>query len=159
MEYKIVKTNKILIVGLSATANFLNTNQITGQLARQFMSRVGEVKHRKDNFKLSLHKYSNFNISEFNPNQTFKKWIGVEVDNLQSVPEQMETLTIDAGKYLVINFEGTITAFVNFWQDIHFNWLPNSEFEIDNRPHFERLGPDYNPNQAINKEEIWIPIK
>ena len=40
MEYKIVKTDKILIVGLNATANFLNTNQITGQLARQFMPRV-----------------------------------------------------------------------------------------------------------------------
>ncbi|WP_336065608.1 GyrI-like domain-containing protein [Mesoflavibacter sp. CH_XMU1404-2] len=159
MEYKIVKTDKILIVGLSATANFLNTNQITGQLARQFMPRVGEVIHRKDNFKLSLHDYSNFNISEFNPNQTFQKWIGVEVNNLQSVPGQMETLTIYAGKYLVINFEGTIEAFVGFWQDLHFNWLPNSEFDIDNRPHFERLGPDYNPNQAVNKEEIWIPIK
>ena len=92
MEYKIVKTDKILIVGLSATANFLNTNQITGQLARQFMPRVGEVIHRKDNFKLSLHDYSNFNISEFNPNQTFQKWIGVEVNNLQSVPGQMEML-------------------------------------------------------------------
>lgn len=71
----------------------------------------------------------------------------------------MQSLTINAGKYLVINFEGTIEDFVSFWQDIHFNWLPNSEFKIDNRPHFERLGPEYNPNQAVNKEEIWIPIK
>ncbi|MBN2867186.1 MAG: GyrI-like domain-containing protein [Flavobacteriaceae bacterium] len=159
MEYKIIKTDKIKIVGLSATANFLNTHQITGQLARQFMPRIGEVKHRKDNFKLSLQKYSNFNISEFNPNQTFQKWIGVEVDSLQFISEHMEALTIDAGKYLVINFEGTVEAFVSFWQDIHFNWLPNSGFELDNRPHFERLGTDYNPNQAVNKEEIWIPVK
>lgn len=159
MEYKIVNTDKIIIVGLSATASFLNANQITSQLARQFMPRIGEVKHRKDTFRLSLQKYSNFNISEFNPNQTFQKWIGVEVDNLQFIPDHMETLTIDIGRYLVVNFEGTIEAFVNFWQDIHYNWLPNSEFEIDNRPHFERLGQDYNPNQAVNKEEIWIPIK
>ena len=71
MEYKIVRPINFNC-RLSATANFLNTNQITGQLARQFMPRVEEVTHRKDNFKLSLHKYSSFNISELIPIKRFK---------------------------------------------------------------------------------------
>ena len=60
----------------------------------------------------------------------------LEVDNLQSVPEHMETLTIDPGRYLVVNFEGTIAAFVSFWQDFILIGYQIQNFEIDNRPSF-----------------------
>ena len=60
---------------------------------------------------------------------------------------------------LVIDFKGSIPDFIKFWQNIHSSWLPNSKFELDDRPHFERLPPSYNPMRTINEEEIWIPIK
>lgn len=38
-------------------------------------------------------------------------------------------------------------------------WLPNSEYLLDNRPYFERLGEKYKNEYLSTEEEIWIPIK
>ena len=159
MTYKVVDSQEILVIGLSAEANFHNISQVTPQLARQFMPRLDEIKSRKDTFTLSLQNYNYFDFKTFNPNETFDKWVGIEVTSLEDVPEKMKTLTITSGRYLVIDFKGSIPDFITFWQNMHSTWLPNSEFELDDRPHFERLPPSYNPMQPINEEEIWIPIK
>ena len=34
-----------------------------------------------------------------------------------------------------------------------------NQFEVDNRPHFEIFGEDYNPQNDFAEEEIWIPIR
>mgnify|MGYP003843412957 CR=1 FL=1 len=75
------------------------------------------------------------------------------------VPEKMDAMSITSGRYLVIDFKGSIPDFIKFWQNIHSSWLPNSKFELEDRPHFEKLPPSYNPMLPINEEEIWIPIK
>ena len=159
MKYRIVNHKKLHVVGLKAEANFRNIHLVTPQLARQFMPRVKEIKYRKDAFKLSLQNYNHFNYKTFNPDEAFEKWVGVEVNNLNEVPNAMETLIITSGKYLVIDFKGSIPEFIKFWQHIHTTWLPNSDFELDNRPHFERLPPSYSPMKEVNEEEIWIPVK
>ena len=159
MTYKVVDSQEILVIGLSAEANFHNISQVTPQLARQFMPRLDEIKSRKDTFTLSLQNYNYFDFKTFNPNETFDKWVGIEVTSLEDVPEKIKTLTITSGRYLVIDFKGSIPDFITFWQNMHSTWLPNSEFELDDRPHFERLPPSYNPMKPINEEEIWIPIK
>ena len=159
MKYRTVESEEVHVVGLKTEASFVNISQITPQLARQFMPRLNEVKNRKDLFTLSLQNYSHFDFKNFNPNDTFEKWIGVEVTNLDTVPKDMQTLSIVSGRYLVIDFKGSIPDFIELWQKIHSSWLPSSEFELDNRPHFERLPQSYNPMQAVNEEEIWIPIK
>ena len=159
MKYRTVEHKGLHVIGIKAEANFHNIHIVTPQLAKQFMPRIEEIKFRKDTFTLSLQSYNHFDYNTFNPDEAFEKWIGVEVNNLDTVPPDMETLIIASGKYLVIDFKGSISEFIKFWQHIHATWLPNSEFELDNRPHFERLPPSYNPMQEINEEEIWIPIK
>ncbi|MFM9945765.1 MAG: GyrI-like domain-containing protein, partial [Bacteroidia bacterium] len=42
---------------------------------------------------------------------------------------------------------------------IYGTWIPNSEYNLDNRPHFEILGEKYKNNHPDSEEEIWIPIK
>lgn len=159
MKYRVVDSKEILVVGLKAETNFHDISQVTPQLAKQFMPRLGDIKSRKDTFTLSLQNYNHFDFKTFNPNETFDKWVGVEVTSLEDVPEKMKTLTITSGRYLVIDFRGLISDFIILWQNIHSSWLPNSEYELDDRPHFEKLPPSYNPMQPVNEEEIWIPIK
>ena len=159
MIYKVVDSKEILVMGLSAEANFHNISQVTAQLARQFMPRLGEIKSRKNAFTLSLQNYNHFDFKTFNPNEKFDKWVGVEVANFEDVPEKMESLTITSGRYLVIDFKGSIPDFITFWHKIHSNWLPNSKYELDDRPHFEILPSSYDPKQIVNEEEIWIPVK
>jgi AraC family transcriptional regulator len=45
------------------------------------------------------------------------------------------------------------------FQYIFGTWLPDSEYLIDNRPHFEILGEKYKNEDPTSEEEIWIPIK
>ncbi len=159
MEYEIVETKSINVIGVKAQASFITNGQVTSQLAKQFMPRLKEITNRKDNYSLSLQNYNGFNIVNLSPTTSFEKWIGVEVNSLDIIPEGLETLKITSGKYLVIDFKGSIPQFMQLWQHIHLDWLPKSEFELDDRPHFERLPFSYNPTQEVNEEEIWIPVK
>lgn len=159
MKYRIVESEEIKIVGLKAEVNFTTNGQVTGQLARQFMPRLNEINHRADEFTVSLQKYSNFDFKEFNPHKTFEKWIGVMVNSFNNLPEGLDTLAISKGKHLVIDFKGSVQQFIELWRELHSSWLTSKGFELDNRPHFEKLPPSYNPMQEANEEEIWVPIK
>ncbi|TQE66329.1 GyrI-like domain-containing protein [Leptospira noguchii] len=37
-------------------------------------------------------------------------------------------------------------------------WLPNSGYKLEHRPHFELLGSKYKNNDPTSEEEVWIPI-
>jgi AraC family transcriptional regulator len=39
------------------------------------------------------------------------------------------------------------------------NGLPDSQYLLDKRPHFEILGKKYKHNHPNSQEEVWIPIK
>ena len=158
MTHRVVKSPEILIVGMKASLSFETISEGTGKLARQFMPRLKEVKNRVGNNTMSLQNHDNFDYHNLPPTRTFEKWIGVEVSNLEDVPEGMETLTIKSGNYLVIDFKGTMQEFIKNWHYIHSQWLPNSEFKLDNRPHFEKLSSKYSPMNVVNEEEIWIPV-
>lgn len=158
MKHRIIQSPEILIVGLKTEMSFKTINEDTGKLARQFMPRLKEVQYRVDNYRLSLQNYNNFDYKNLSPIEAFEKWVGVEVSSFNNVPEGMETLTINAGNYLVIDFKGSMQEFIKNWNYIHSQWLPNSDFKLDKRPHFEKLGPNYSPMNAINEEEIWIPV-
>jgi len=159
MTHRIANSPEIYIVGMKATMSFSTISEDTGKLARQFMPRLKEINNRLDDNTLSLQNYDDFDYHKMSPTMTFEKWIGVEVTNLDYVPKGMETLTIKSGNYLVIDFKGTMQEFIKNWNYLHSQWLPNSEYELDNRPHFEKLSPSYNPTNAVNEEEIWVPIK
>lgn len=159
MKHRIINSPETYIVGIKANVSFETITVETGKLGRQFMPRLKEIKNRVDDNTLSLQSYDDFDYHKVSPIMTFEKWVGVEVTNLDNVPERMETLTINPGNYLVIDFKGSMQEFVKYWNFIHSQWLPNSKYKLDNRPHFEKLSPSYNPMNVVNEEEIWIPIK
>jgi predicted transcriptional regulator YdeE len=49
-------------------------------------------------------------------------------------------------------------AFDTIQNYIYTEWLPASNYELDNRPQFEILGVKYKTNDPNSEEEIWIPI-
>jgi AraC family transcriptional regulator len=71
----------------------------------------------------------------------------------------METYTLPAGLYAIFLYKGTSTDIASFYQNIFTGWLPNSEYALDDRAHFEVLGENYKNNDPTSEEEIWIPIK
>ncbi|WP_397364793.1 GyrI-like domain-containing protein [Olleya sp. R77988] len=159
MKPNIIKSKKILIVGLKDNLSFMTNAQGTGNLARQFMPKRNQILNRVGTEKFSIQVYDAFDLSQMTPSTVYEKWVGVEVSSFKTIPEGLETLTIKAGNYAVFNYKGKPEGFLEAWQYIHTKWLPNSEYKLDNRPHFEKLPDDYHPSNPEVEEEIWVPIK
>ncbi len=128
-----------------------------GELWGKFMPRRNEVQNviGADLFNIQINP-ENF---DFNPQTKFVKWAAIPVSNFDFVPEGMQTLFVDEGLYAVFNHIGDASKARETFGYIFGVWLPNSEYELDNRPHFEILGEKYNNNSSDSEEEIWIPIK
>lgn len=94
----------------------------------------------------------------FSPTKPFEKWAAVEVSSLETIPDGMASFILPAGLYAVFEYKGS-SADHSIFQYIFSEWLPQSAYLVDDRPHFEVLGPKYKNNDPNSEEEIWIPIK
>ncbi len=131
----------------------------TQALWQRFMPRRGEVKNRVDSNYISMQVYDGNGDNMFAPTNTFEKWAAVEVSATENIPENMETYELPGGEYAVFIHNGPVTTFPNTMRYIFGSWLPASEYEMDNREHFEILPENYKPMDPKAREEIWIPIK
>jgi AraC family transcriptional regulator len=72
------------------------------------------------------------------------------------IPEGMETYYLKGGLYAVFAHRGGDPA---IFDHIYGEWLPASDFDLDNRPHFEVLDARYRHSDPEASEEIWIPVR
>jgi AraC family transcriptional regulator len=96
---------------------------------------------------------------DFHPNTPFVKWAAVAVSSFDFIPEGMEKLEIEESLYAVFNCKGAQSDAAAFFNIIYNEWLPSSDYELENRPQFEILGEKYKNNSPAAEEEIWIPVK
>lgn len=95
----------------------------------------------------------------FSPTRQFEKWATAEVSDFLTVPSEMETLMLPEGLYAVFHYKGPASAGAKMFQYIFQTWLPNADYVLDNRPHFELLGSKYKNDDPLSEEEFWIPVK
>lgn len=157
MTPKIVSIPVKKLIGYSIEMSLLN-NQ-TQTIWQLFMPRLKEIKNAVSADLFSLQNYPDDYFTNFTPETIFTKWAAVEVKNFENIPEGFEKLEIPSGKYAVFLHKGNTEMFAKTAQYIYTEWLPNSGFQLDNKPHFEVLGDNYlgheNPE---SEEEVWIPI-
>ncbi|MDM5154924.1 GyrI-like domain-containing protein [Bacillus sp. DX1.1] len=92
-------------------------------------------------------------------NYTYQKWAAVEVKSFdKDISSELSTHTLTGGLYAVFIHQGTASDMSTF-QYIFQEWLPNSNYSLDLREHFEVMDDTYRPDDLNAKEEIWIPIK
>jgi AraC family transcriptional regulator len=145
------------LIGKRMTMSFAENK--TFDLWRSFMPRRKEIINPKSNDLFSIQLYdSSFNFNEFDLYKTFEKWAAVEVSDFDTIPNELENFTLQSGLYAVFYYKGLNTD-TQIFQTIFGTWLPNSEYVLDSRPHFEILGEKYKNNDPNSEEEIWIPIK
>lgn len=130
----------------------------TNQLWGQFAPRIKEIHNKTSEDKISVQIYPAHYFRQFKPNNKFEKWAAVEVENFAKIPNNMKSFVLKGGLYAVFDYQGS-SSDNSIFQYIFSEWLPNSEYLIDNRPHFEVLGVKYKNNNQNSEEEIWIPIK
>ncbi len=131
----------------------------TGELWRSFMTRRKEIVNIIGTDLYSLQVYDPSYFENFNPENRFEKWAAIEVNDFNNIPEGMNSMTLNGGLYAVFIYKGTASHGAKAFQYIFETWLPNSEFALDYRPHFEILGETYKNEDPESEEEIWIPIK
>ena len=145
------------LAGKRMTMSF--TDDQTFQLWHSFMPRRKEIRNRVGTDLYSLQVYEPFYFDNFNPGKLFEKWAAVEVSDFNNIPDEMEGFILQSGLYAVFLHKGTASDGPKTFQYIFGTWLPDSEYLLDNRPHFEILGEQYKKDDPDSEEEIWIPIK
>jgi AraC family transcriptional regulator len=145
------------LVGKKLTMSYANYR--IGELWSSFMPRRKEITNNLSNELVSLVLYNSNHFNYFNPTNEFERWAAVEVEDFANVPAEMETFVLSSGLYAVFHYIGSTDGIASFYQNIFTVWLPNSEYELDHRPHFEILGEKYKNNDPLSEEEFFIPIK
>lgn len=144
------------LIGTSVTMSLINNK--TGEIWKQFMPAKREINNNLTDDLISMAIYPASHFVNFNPANEFEKWAAIEVSDFESVPEGLKAFTLKGGLYAVFDYKGLSTD-SSVFQYIFGTWLPNSEYILDNRPHFEILGNKYKNNHPESEEEIWIPVK
>jgi AraC family transcriptional regulator len=157
MQPKIKIISEKKLIGKRMSMTFANNK--TMELWRSFMPRRKEIKTNMNGELISMQVYTrNIDYSNFNPHTEFEKWATVEVFDFNAVPTDMDIYTLPAGLYAVFDYTG-LNNDTKIFEYIFRTWLPNSIYQLDNRPHFEILSDKYKNNGSDSEEEIWIPIK
>jgi AraC family transcriptional regulator len=145
------------LVGKRVQMSFaINT---TKELWQSFMPGLKQVTNRIGTELFSAEVYPPLFFQHYNVNTNFEKWAAVEVAGHDSIPPGMEAIVFPAGLYAVFIHKGTAAKGEATYRYIYMDWLPDSGFELDNRPHFAVMGEKYKRDDDASEEEIWIPVR
>ena len=157
MEARITHLAEKKLVGKHCTMQFANHNPY--ELWKSFMPLKKTILNTVGTDLYSLEVYPESFFENFSMQNSFEKWAAIEVSNFDDIPESLDTLIIPSGKYAVFTHVGLQSEAVKTYNFIFTEWLPKSEYQLDQRPHFAVMGEKYKMNDPYSEEEIWIPIK
>lgn len=153
-KIKILPEKKL--IGKHIVMSFLENK--TFQLWSSFMPRRKEIKNVINANLYSLEVFPIAHFNNFDPGNTFQKWAAVEVSDFDEIPREMAPLLIPEGLYAVFVHKGPQSEGHKTYHSIFVEWLPNSEYMVDERPHFAIMDERYKKDDPDSEEEIWIPI-
>ena len=158
-EPKILMSGEKKLVGMRIYTSLAEDNTVA--MWQQFMPRRKEINNNIGELLYAVQVFNGgLDIEEFTPKTVFEKWATMEVSDFETIPEGMNTFALPAGLYAVFTYKGLSSAFYETAQYIYGTWLPDSVYELDDRPHFDVMGEKYlGPNNPESEEEIWIPVK
>jgi len=146
------------LLGFSMSMSLANNK--TAALWQSFMPQRKLIKNAVGTDLISMQVYDNpLYFSNFSPQTEFTKWAAVEVSDHAEVPDNLAPYTLQGGLYAVFIHKGPPAEFPKTFQYIFGEWLPNSQYELDQREHFELLGEKYKNNDPASEEEVWVPVK
>lgn len=157
MKPRIEKTQATKLIGNKIRMSFVNNE--TGKLWQKFMPKRKAIINLVGTELYSVELYDIHFFKNFDPSKEFEKWAAVKVSDFENVPTDMDTLVIPSGEYAVFHYKGKPSEAQATYQYIYSQWLPNSGYELDNRPHFALMGEKYKGEHPESEEEFWIPVR
>lgn len=153
IEIKVTDERKLL----GKTMRMSYSDDKTKELWQSFMPLRNQITNRISDEFISMQVFpKDMKLGDLY--QEYEKWAVVEVNDFEDIPEGMQTFRLEAGLYAVFFYKG-LSSDKSVFYYIFTDWLPKSEYELDNRPLFEILGDKYKNNDPESEEEIWIPVR
>jgi AraC family transcriptional regulator len=150
---------EIKTVCMSTRTSLINNN--TKRLWSLFMPRMQEINNKKDDHFIAVYLYPEaMGMNDFTLQTIYKTPAAVPVTNFPEIlPQHMEAFIIPEGLYAVFEHKGTVSDFNKTTDYVYNKWLPESNYSLCKRPHFEILGNRYlGPNNPGSIEDVYIPI-
>ncbi len=155
IQPKIEDLSKKKLVGLNSKMSFDYAKII--QLWKRFMPRKKEILNVSTTEVIAMQVYENANFNIDKQHTEFVMWAVTEVTDFNGIPKGMESFTLSNGLYAVFLLKGTDAE--SLFQYIFKVWLPNSDYSLDDRPHFQVMGHNYKNNDPNSEENMYVPIK
>ncbi|MBM9548328.1 GyrI-like domain-containing protein [Leptospira sp. 201903074] len=159
MKSEIVEIDQKIVIGMKLEMSLVE-NQ-TQSLWQKFIPKSKDIPNRLDSNLISMAVYSPGYFQSFNPSNRFIKWAGVEVSDASdkaTLSADLEIMKIPSGLYVRFLYQGLPSDAGPFYQSIFQEWIPNSGYRLDHRPHFEVMGDKYRNNDQSSEEMIFIPV-
>lgn len=144
------------LVGLAFTMSLVHDQTLP--LWQAFRAQQQEIPAPVGSDLYSLREYPPHYFTHFDPTRPFKKWAAIEVFSFEVVPPSLAKLVLPASRYAVFHYRGRSTD-SRIYAYIYGEWLPQSGYALDDRPHFEVLGENYRNDDPHSEESIWIPVR
>lgn len=149
---------KIPLAGLNQRMSLVENH--THQLWNRFMSQYAGKEHTFSSEFYSVQIYPDLHYFDaFNPHTLFTKWAAVPISTYHSIPKEWDRLTIPEGTYAVFHYKGHVSKVPNAMQFVFSEWLPNSGYQLEPRPHFSVMGKHYSNTSPDSEEDFYIPVK
>lgn len=158
-EPRIIKHKALKMLGMKINTSLAENR--TRELWSKFKLRVKEIEHRTDKDYYSIQEYpKDIQMEKLTPHTQFIKWVAVQVPEFENIPSGLDRLIIPAGLYAIFVHKGPVRAFYKTSQYIYGQWLPGSDYVLDQWPQFEIMTEKYlGPDNPDSEEEVWIPIR
>ena len=156
---RIIDLTPVKMLGMKITTSLADNK--TRELWSKFKPRVKEICNRADNDFYSIQEYpEDLKLEMFTRETQFVKWAAVQVIDFDDMPAGMDQLIIPGGLYAIFIHKGSVHTFHETSQYIYGQWIPGSDYALDQRPQFEIMTEKYlGPDHPDSEEEVWVPIK
>jgi AraC family transcriptional regulator len=125
--------------------------------------RAGEIPHAKRNGNwYGLCEPLEENVKDLdllNKAYSFRYLAGVEVSDVEQVPEGMTVWQIPMQEYAVFPHCGDVEKMGETYQAIYTTWLPESGYEAVYAHDFELYNEEFHPGDSDSTCYIYVPVK
>jgi len=154
MEPKIEPRAAFHVVGLSGQVTPAQTTRIP-ELWSRFAPRMNEVSKRVDQRSYGLCLASSGEDAEAG---CFTYVAGVEVSQIDAVPEGMIAVTVPTNTYAVFTHRGHVSQIKDTFGRALGQWLPAAHYRHVAAPSFEQYDERFNPRTSSGEIDLYLPV-
>lgn len=154
LQYKIIERKEFYIIGMEYTGK--NSKKEVPKLFNEFISNIYKIKG--DIVYDGLYGLDTCN-ENFDKTEEFTCLVGVEVSNIDVIPEGMVIRKVRSNKYAIFTLPNTIEDIPSTVNSIYTRLFEEENLiPIDNYA-FEFYGKDFRPNGEGGNAYFYIPVK